>query len=160
MNQALPSFLDELEKIAMARVGLDPGKHVALRLMERVPGLSRREALEAERRLLQALQKPGGVTKYLGRGDFSLPVRLGDNLLGTAVMDDLGPTRGHVLRTFLGPNMSVRPSTRPISRSSLSRDEHKVLKKEMRSVKKLLRGAGKPKASRDLSLPAGRRIFR
>jgi hypothetical protein len=71
VKQALPSFLNELEKIAMARVGLDPGAHVALRLMERVPGLTRRGALEAERRILQALQKPGGSMKYLGKGAIS-----------------------------------------------------------------------------------------
>lgn len=125
------AFLDEMTKLSMARISMEPGSHVALRLMQRA-GLSRSQSEVAERALKKAMRSAGG-DKHLGQGDYFLPV--GDK--GTLVFSHRGQA-GHVVSTLLGPGMTSRGQH--IGRSGLEKEEVKALKK---GIKRAL----KPQAS-------------
>lgn len=127
------AFMDEIEKISMARIGIDSGGHVALRLLQRA-NIPRTGMGTAERALKRALREPAGM-QHLGPGDFFLPV--GDK--GTLVFSNRGEA-GHVASTFLGPGMA--PKGRHIGQSSLSKADVKAMKKK---VKMALKPPSSPK---------------
>lgn len=143
----LSAFLDELEKIGMARIGFEGGAHVALRLMERA-GVPRARMGIVERSIKAALREPGG-NKHLGQGEFFLPI--GDR--GTLVFTPRAEA-GHVASTFLGPGMT--PKGRHIGQSTLSKDEVDEMK---RKLKKALKAAESSRPSRPTGL-GGRTVFR
>ncbi len=136
--EQLRAFADEMAKIAMARVGLEPGAHVATRLVQR-GGLAQRAALKFERAVHNALQSAGGRNLNLGRGDFHVPINVGGTPRGTFVLTDLrGP--GHRIDTFLSPGMTH--SGRSLGESALNKEQRNILKKAINEAKKQAWPAG------------------
>lgn len=133
----IQSCVAELEKIAMARIGFQPGGHVALRMMQRAK-IPRGDLRAVEKSLKQAFREPGGM-KHLGSGDFFLPV--GDK--GTVVFTRRGDA-GHVVSTFLGPGM--KPRGRHIDHSNLNANEVAEMTKRVNAA--LTPGGGAPPTTR------------
>ena len=158
-TQILNSFHDELAKIAMARVGLAPRRHVAQRLYERFPALSRQKALQAEKEINEALVAAGGPRKLLGSGEFHLPLtgKGGKHYGSIGISKSDGP--GHYMSTFRDDKQGVRPGNRPLSQSSLTPEALRTLKKKVKKIVREMEGTSKPPRTKKSNYPT-RRIFK
>jgi hypothetical protein len=153
------AFLDELEKIAMAKASISSKAHrlksgakakgwnhmqqrISTRASRRGQYLDKDDANVALARLREALTAPGGPRKDLGEGDFLLPLVLDGKVQGNFLLEDMAKKngdarhfwgrRGHEVVTFLSPDMSS--TGRPLHLSALSKPERDQMKDLMRRV--------------------------